>query len=589
MKIPTRAYWQLLQRYLAPQRGAVLLMSGLLLASISLQLTGPQVVRLFLDALQAGAGIPLLIRSALLFIGVTALQQVLSVGATYWSERVAWTATNQLRADLTAHLLQLDPSFHTAHTPGELIERVDGDVNELAGFFSSFIVQLVGSALLLMGVLIAVYWLNVQLGLAFTAFVGLTLGLMGRVWQGGTPHWQADRECSANFYGYIGEVFTATEDLRASNAMPYVLRRFFEVGQRWWPVRLQASIWGQSVMNAAIIALAMGEALAYGMGGKLYWSGAISLGAVYLVLAYTAMLGAPIETLRIQLQDLQRANASIIRVRELLAIRSKLTGGAERLPQGALGVEFHAVTFSYQEQPAPHHENAGVEQAVLHTLSLALKPGRVLGVLGHTGSGKTTLARLLFRLYDPQQGAVRLGGVDLRDVQLSALRARIGLVTQDVQLFEASLRDNITFFDATITDARLLTVLEQLGLQTWLAQLPNGLDTPIASTSLSAGEAQLVALARVFIKNPGLVILDEASSRLDPATEALLDRALDTLLQGRTAIIIAHRLATVERADEILILEQGRVLEQKSRQQLVADPNSRFTQLRRIGLAEVLV
>jgi ATP-binding cassette subfamily B protein len=251
MKIPVSAYWRLLRQYLAPQRDAVLFMGGLLLASRGLQLVGPQVVRSWIDALQAGAGANVLTRAALLFIGVTAIQQGMSVLATYWSERVAWRATNQLRADLTAHLLHLDPGFHKTRTPGELIERVDGDVNALAGFFSSFAVQLMGSVLLLVGVLIAVYLVNIRLGLAFTGFVVLTMVLLGRVWQGGTPHWQADRECSANFYGYVGEVLMATEDLRANNAIPYVLRRFFEHGRRWWPVRLKAGVWGQSVMNAS--------------------------------------------------------------------------------------------------------------------------------------------------------------------------------------------------------------------------------------------------------------------------------------------------------------------------------------------------
>ncbi|MFN8490377.1 MAG: ABC transporter ATP-binding protein [Caldilineaceae bacterium] len=589
MTIPVSDYGQLLRRYLAPQRGAVFLMSGLLLISIGLQLVGPQVVRSLIDALQAGATAAKLVRVALLFMGVTALQQVMHLLATYWSERVAWTATNQLRADLTSHLLHLDLSFHKARTPGELIERVDGDVNELAGFFSSFVVQLLGSALLLTGVLIAVYLVNLALGLVFTGFVVLTLLLLGRVWQGGAPHWQADREHSAHFYGYLGEVLTATEDIRTSNAIPYILRRFFEHGQRWWPVRRKASVWGQSVMNAAIIAFAVGEALAYGLGGALYQNGGISLGAVYLVLAYMAMLGAPIETLRIQLQELQRANAGIIRVRELLATKTKLVDGTAQLPGGALAVELRGVRFGYEDEVhalLAEQKQLASEAAILHNISFQLPAGKVLGLLGHTGSGKTTLARLLFRLYDPQQGEVRLGGVNVQAVQLTALRARIGLVTQDVQLFEATLRDNITFFDATLSDAQLLAVLAQLGLQPWLARLPNGLDTLIASGNLSAGEAQLIALARVFIKDPGLVILDEASSRLDPATEALLNRALERLLQGRTAIIIAHRLTTVERADQILILEHGQVLEQGARAQLAANPHSHFSKLHRLGITE---
>jgi ABC-type multidrug transport system fused ATPase/permease subunit len=217
-----------------------------------------------------------------------------------------------------------------------------------------------------------------------------------------------------------------------------------------------------------------------------------------------------------------------------------------------------------------------------------LKAGRILGVLGRTGSGKTTLARLLFRMYDPQEGAVRLGGVDAREARIQSLRARVGLVTQDVQLFEATLRDNITFFDAAVPDALMLDVLARLGLGAWLSRLPHGLDTMIAGGSLSAGEAQLLALARVFIRNPGLVILDEASSRLDPATEALLERAVDRLLAGRTAVIIAHRLPTLDRADDILILEGGRVVEHGPRATLLDDANSRFAQLRRAGLEEVL-
>lgn len=171
---------------------------------------------------------------------------------------------------------------------------------------------------------------------------------------------------------------------------------------------------------------------------------------------------------------------------------------------------------------------------------------------------------------------------------LAAWRARIGLVTQEVQLVEATLRDNLTFFDPTVSDEQLRHVLEQLGLDKWLARLPAGLDTPIASSTLSAGEAQLVAFARLFLKDPGLVILDEASSRLDPATEALLEEALHRLLAGRTAIIIAHQLATVERVDDILILADGAVQEFGERATLAANPESVYTKLKQTGIEKVI-
>ena len=252
------------------------------------------------------------------------------------------------------------------------------------------------------------------------------------------------------------------------------------------------------------------------------------------------------------------------------------------MPHGPLAVECCQVAFSYADEP---------EERVLQALDLTLAPGQVLGLLGRTGSGKTTLARLLLRLYDPTSGELRVGGYNPATLPLHAYRRRVGMVTQDVQLFQASVRDNVTFFNPAIPDERILAVLTDLGLTTWVSTLPHGLDTPLAAggAGLSAGQAQLLAFARIFLTDPGLVILDEASSRLDPATEQLLERAVDKLLHNRTAILIAHRLGTVQRADSILILEQGRIVEYGDRIALTANPTSRFAQLLRTGMEEVLV
>jgi len=238
------------------------------------------------------------------------------------------------------------------------------------------------------------------------------------------------------------------------------------------------------------------------------------------------------------------------------------------------------VGFSYE----------GDDGQVLRDLDFTLAPGKVLGVLGRTGSGKTTLTRLLFRLYDPSQGAIRLGGVDLRETALADLRARVGMVTQDVQLFQASLGENLAFFDPSWDTAALQAALEAAQLSEWVQALPGGLEAPLASggQGFSAGEAQLLAFSRVFLKDPGLVILDEASSRLDPATERKMETAIDLLLAGRTGIIIAHRLQTVQRADDILILDEGRVVEYGPRASLAADPASRFAHLLQTGLEAAL-
>jgi ATP-binding cassette subfamily B protein len=209
----------------------------------------------------------------------------------------------------------------------------------------------------------------------------------------------------------------------------------------------------------------------------------------------------------------------------------------------------------------------------------------VLGVVGRTGSGKSSLTRLVTRFYDPDAGAVRLGGVDLRETTMADLPHRVALVTQEIQLFRATVRDNLTLFDPTIPADRIVGALEKLGLGGWYATLEQGLDTMLASGGggVSAGEAQLLAFTRVFLRDPDVVILDEASSRLDPATEARLERAIDTLFAGRTAIVIAHRLATIERADEVLVMAGGEIVEHGERLTLAADPGSHFAGLLRTG------
>jgi ATP-binding cassette, subfamily B, bacterial len=287
---------------------------------------------------------------------------------------------------------------------------------------------------------------------------------------------------------------------------------------------------------------------------------------------------APMEVIREQVAYLQQAIAAIRRVRELLSTSSRLTDGVELIPDGPLSVDFDAVSFGYADGDAD-----GPGPAVLDELSFHLDKGRRLGLVGRTGAGKTTIAHLLFRMYDPQGGRVLLGGVDLATARIASVRSRVGFVTQDVHIFSASLRDNLTFFDSEISDQRLTEILDHVGLAPWLESLPNGLSTPISGDTVSVGQGQLIGLARVFIKDPGLVILDEPSSYLDPATEAMLMTALDSLLAGRTAVLISHSLATFSRADEILMIEEGRIAEYGGAGELLSDPGSRLAQLRGLG------
>ncbi len=572
-------YWRLLAHYLRPQWPRMGLLALILCGAIGVQVVTPLIASRFIDQATSGGALRDLIVLALLTMALALVGQGLAVAETYVAENVSWAATNALRADLLAHLLRLDATFHTAHTPGELIERVDGDVAALARFFSRFVVYVLGNAVLMIGVLGLLYHVDWRVGLGLSAFVALALTAMLRIRAVATPSWAAERQASADFYGFLGEYMAGLEDIRSSGAGAFVLRRCAEVMRPWLAVTLKAGTWDYTMGATTQGLFALGTAVAFALSALLFREGALTIGTVYLIFQYTELLRQPAERISDEVQDLQQADASMGRVEALLETAPRLADGpGVALPSGPLAVELDGVSFGYAED-AP----------VLRDVSVRLEPGRVLGVVGRTGSGKTTLTRLLSRFYDPLAGVVRLGGVDLRAVRLAAVRARIGLVTQEVNIFNASVRDNLTLFDDGVPDDRISAVLDTLGLTRWLRELPRGLDTLLGhgGAGLSAGQAQVLACARIFLRDPDVVILDEASSRLDPATERLVHTALGRLLDGRTGIIVAHRLATVAYADDILVLEDGQVREYGPRLALAADPTSRFAGLLRVAAEDI--
>ncbi len=582
---PTRAtlqrYGTLFATYLGPQWLRVCFMALLLIGSIVLELLGPQIIRTFIDTIGSNSRVQALSIIALLYLGVVLGSRLVAAFATYFSEDVAWNATNQLRADLTRHCLNLDRSFHAAHTPGELLERVDSNVETLADFFSQFVIRILGSGILMLGILVLIARVNTWLGAIMGVYLILSNIIFVYVQQRATSiyqlHWQAEAELS----GFWGELFNSLEDIAASGATHYIMRRYFHLQRRENLTEIKSIVFWASFECTGLTLDVFSMLIVLLLSAYLFVQGIISLGTLVLLLTYTAQLLDHAFDIAEQLGSLQQATASIERINEIYHTQSCVRDGpGVTFPTGALALTFQDVSFSYDGA-----------QTVLHNISFGLAAGEVLGLIGRTGSGKTTLMRLLMRFYDPTSGSVYLGGQDLSQAHLNDLRARIGLVTQEVQLFRGTLRDNVTFFADTIPDQRILEAIEQLGMSTWYQRLPQGLDTELSSDSggLSAGEAQLLACIRVFLQNPQLLILDEATSRLDPATEKVLTHATQRLMDGRTALVIAHRLSTVESVDHIMVLEDGRILEYNTRAALAYDPTSHYSQLLRTTNPEDLL
>ena len=583
--IPVRSYFRLLSDYLRPQRSKVVLLGVVLVGVIGLQLLNPQLIKRFIDTAIDGGDTSALIPLAATFMLIAVIQQGLAIWSTYLAEDIGWTATNQLRSELTDHTMRLDMGFHKSKSVGELIERIDGDVTSLSNFFSAMMIKVVGNGALLVGIIIMLGLESWIVGLGVALFTLLAMLGMTGLHHIAVPWWKSVRATAAEAYGFLGEVVEGTEDITANGATRYMSERFDELHRRWMPQTVRAWMGWAMMWSTNIVLYGLSITLVFILGSWLFSIGTLTIGAVFLVFHYTEMTRYPMDQIRNQLEDLQKASAAIDRVAELLATTTQLKPeGDTPVPDGALEVSFDHVEFAYNDG------NGDSNEVVLRDVSFEVAPGRVVGLLGRTGSGKSTIARLITRLYEPQSGTVSLGGVPTWDAHLGEFRKRVGMVTQDVQLFRASVRDNLTFFDSSVPDERIMEAIHRLELDEWLNSLPAGIDTVLEAGGggLSAGQAQLLAFTRIFLEDPGIVVLDEASSRLDPATEALIERAVDHLLEDRTGIIIAHRLGTVTRADDILILEDGQVVEYGERTSLIADPMSRFSQLLSTGMEEVL-
>lgn len=575
----TLSWWRLLVTYLGPQWRKALPLGVLLLGGIALDLANPQILQVFINDATNHVPVSTLMRLAVIFLIIALISQISKATAAYFGLNLGWSATNKLREDLALHSLRLDLTFLNTRTPGEFIERIDGDLTALSNFFSEFVIRILGNLLLLVGIVILLWYANGLMGLALTVYTLVTLAAMIALRQVAIRAGTSERQASANTFGFLEERLAGLDDIRANGGGAFVMHRFTLIQRTLYWAGRRALILRSMGWSVTLTLFALGNVLVFGISAYLFTTHQVQIGTIYLFFQYNLMLQDPLEQITRQMQDFQKAAASLVRVRDLLSRRSQLKDGPSDLSSGALSLSFNDVSFTYDDE----------DTSVLSDITFTLQPGQILGLLGRTGSGKTSISRLIFRLYDPTTGTIQIGGVETRKLRIADLRRHVGMVTQDVQLFNATVRDNVTFFDDAIPDERILSVIGQLSLESWLAKLPQGLDTMLSANGggLSAGEAQLLAFIRVFLRDPGLVVLDEPSSRLDPATERLLEHGMTTLLRGRTGIIIAHRLATVERADMIMVLDGGHIAELGPRASLAKDPQSRYAMLLEAGREEV--
>jgi ATP-binding cassette subfamily B protein len=503
-------------------------------------------------------------------------------GCVCWSlsdvllAEVVTTMSVRLRARMVTHTLALPVGFFTDRSVGEITDRLSTDVDTVAKGVLSHAKPLGMGVLGAIAALVASTTVDHRLTLLFIPACA-AISLAG--WRAGRRVAATNREVQgewAEAAGTAEEAFGARDDLRQALGRGLIMRRWAEhtltvTNHSGRLVRAR-----NRLTLATIGSLRAFQTATLVLGAVLAARGDIGVGGVWAAFGLVTLFSTRIEDVLQNLPRLTEAVAAGQRVGELLdeppeqaTTATDELGTAVRW-QEPVAVVLDRVTFAYGDGPI-----------VLDDVSLTVRPGRSLAVVGRTGSGKTTLARLVTRSLEPAPGTVFIDGVDVGAVPLRELRRNVGVISQRVEILQASLRDNVALFDPAITDERITAAFELLGLSGWLAALPAGLDSQLTAggVSLSAGEQQLVAFARLLVRSPAVVVLDEATARLDPATEAVLQRAAERLLAGRTAIIIAHRLATIAGVDDVVVLDDGRVVEHGPRRALLADPASHFARL----------
>jgi ATP-binding cassette, subfamily B, bacterial len=523
--------------------------------------------------------------------GIAVGSALLTFGQRWFSARVGEGLIYDLRTEVFGHVQQQPIAFFTRAQTGSLVSRLNSDVIGAQSAITSTLSSIVSNALTLILVLITMFslsWLVTVISLVLLPVFVIPARLVGRRLQRYTREsMQLDAELGS----------TMTERFNVAGAMLVKLfgnpRRENEAyrdrAARVRDIGVVTAMYGSTLFIALSLLASMATAVTYGVGGLLVIHGAFQLGTLVALTALLARLYGPITALSNVQVDVMTALVSFDRVFEVLDLKPLIAEEPDAVPLRAAGlaaapaIEFDQVSFRYprasevslaslESIALPVPEQDGPAQPVLRDISFTAPPGRLTALVGPSGAGKTTITHLVSRMYDPDQGTVRIGGQDLRDVTLQSLHDAVGVVTQDAHMFHDTVRANLLYARPEATEQELIAACQAAQIWGLVASLPDGLNTVVGDRGyrLSGGEKQRLAIARLLLKAPSVVVLDEATAHLDSESEVAVQAALKTALTGRTSLVIAHRLSTIREADLILVIEDGQVAERGSHPELLA-------------------
>ncbi|MGN6257956.1 MAG: ABC transporter ATP-binding protein [Solirubrobacterales bacterium] len=569
-------------RLLRPYRTRLILMFTALLLETGAALAPPYLLGKAIDSgIRAGD-----VAALDWIVAAFVLSTVLYAVATYWETYlVGWVGTRalqDLRERIFSHLQSMSIGFFTRRSPGVLISRMTNDVEAMNQLVTSGLVTIFNSTLTLLGVVVILLFLDLELALiTFVTFPLLAVAsVIFRIVSAGA--YRATRERIAAVTAYLQETLSGVRIVRSFGQEPRHMAAMTELNERNRDVNMKTVYLNASYFPAVELLAAVGTAVILLYGGSQAIDGAIEVGVVVAFVGYLTRFFEPIQELSQLYTTYQQGMAALDKIFDLLDTPPDMVDAPDAIDPGTLRgeIELEGVWFSYAEGAEPEDaavadgDGAGPGKGIwaLRDVDLHVPPGQTLALVGATGAGKSTFAKLVARFYDPQKGTVRVDGHDLRGVQQRALRRQLGIVPQEGFLFSGSVRENVAFGRPEASAEEIEAAIAAVGATDFVNALPQGLDTEVGERGiqLSAGQRQLVAFARALLAEPRILILDEATSNVDVRTEKTIERGLERLLHGRTAIVIAHRLSTIRRAGKIVVLEHGKIAEQGTHDELIA-------------------
>jgi ATP-binding cassette, subfamily B, bacterial len=526
----------------------------------------------------------LVITLALVAAAIAVVDTVLSIGIRYVSASVGEGLIYDMRSQVFEHIQKMPIAFFTRTQTGALISRLNNDVIGAQQAFTDTLSSVVSNLISVTLVLIVMFALSWQITLISLVILPIFVVPAKRVGRRLSTITRESYGINAEMNNTMNERFNVSGALlvKLFGRPEEELGAFTSKAGRVRDIGVTQAMYARFFIAALSLTAALATAVVYGWGGLQVIDGSLKVGTVVALAAYLARLYGPLTALSNVQIDVMTALVSFDRVFEVLDLPPMIVDSpdARPVPTGPATVEFDHVDFRYpsaEEVSLASLESVAVldttvSSQVLFDVSFTVPPGQLVALVGPSGAGKTTISHLLPRLYDAQSGAVRINGLDIRGATLASLAATVGVVTQDAHLFHDTIRGNLLYARPDATEGELASALAGAQIATMVDSLPDGLDTVVGDRGyrLSGGEKQRLAIARLLLKAPEIVVLDEATAHLDSESEAAVQMALATALQGRTSLVIAHRLSTVREADQILVLEQGRIVERGRHEDLLA-------------------